>query len=145
MSGMAYLVRRLLENTSNESWLKAGFLDNADPGTLLRATLAREREYEREHARGNADHVTDVGAMAPERHLLSPAPKGVGNGRPFFNESFRDFSVGIERKAFADAVARATIPKVLNDRMPEHGKEIVTKAAAAFWAWRDFDAQAVRC
>jgi RHH-type proline utilization regulon transcriptional repressor/proline dehydrogenase/delta 1-pyrroline-5-carboxylate dehydrogenase len=29
--GMAYLVRRLLENTSNESWLKAGFLDNATP------------------------------------------------------------------------------------------------------------------
>ncbi|MBC7772462.1 MAG: proline dehydrogenase family protein, partial [Pyrinomonadaceae bacterium] len=33
--GMAYLVRRLLENTSNESWLKAGFLDNADPAALL--------------------------------------------------------------------------------------------------------------
>src|SRR5207249_4912528 len=33
--GMAYLVRRLLENTSNESWLKAGFLDNADPALLL--------------------------------------------------------------------------------------------------------------
>ena len=33
--GMAYLVRRLLENTSNESWLKAGFLDNASPEQLL--------------------------------------------------------------------------------------------------------------
>src|SRR6185295_15387916 len=33
--GMAYLVRRLLENTSNESWLKAGFLDNAPPEQLL--------------------------------------------------------------------------------------------------------------
>ncbi|HRJ50385.1 MAG TPA: proline dehydrogenase family protein, partial [Phycisphaerales bacterium] len=35
--GMAYLVRRLLENTSNESWLKAGFLDNADEGVLLKS------------------------------------------------------------------------------------------------------------
>jgi RHH-type proline utilization regulon transcriptional repressor/proline dehydrogenase/delta 1-pyrroline-5-carboxylate dehydrogenase len=34
--GMAYLVRRLLENTSNESWLKAGFLDNADPACPAR-------------------------------------------------------------------------------------------------------------
>lgn len=33
--GMAYLVRRLLENTSNESWLKAGFLDNANTDVLL--------------------------------------------------------------------------------------------------------------
>ena len=33
--GMAYLVRRLLENTSNESWLKAGFLSNATPEELL--------------------------------------------------------------------------------------------------------------
>ncbi len=37
--GMAYLVRRLLENTSNESWLKAGFMDNADAGALLRRPL----------------------------------------------------------------------------------------------------------
>ncbi len=33
---MAYLVRRLLENTSNESWLKAGFMDNADVGSCSR-------------------------------------------------------------------------------------------------------------
>jgi hypothetical protein len=31
LPGMAYLVRRLLENTSNESWLRAGFLDDASP------------------------------------------------------------------------------------------------------------------
>src|SRR5205814_60036 len=33
--GMAYLVRRLLENTSNESWLRAGFSDGADAKILL--------------------------------------------------------------------------------------------------------------
>ncbi len=134
--GMAYLVRRLLENTSNESWLKAGFLDNADPGTLLRAPSPASINTSTPAATPTAP---DVGAMAPERHSLSPAPKGVGNGRPFFNESFRDFSASTQRKAFADAVARATVPKILNDRAPEHGKEMVTKAAAAFPAWRDFD------
>ena len=33
--GMAYLVRRLLENTSQEGFLKAKFVDNVDPGLLL--------------------------------------------------------------------------------------------------------------
>jgi RHH-type proline utilization regulon transcriptional repressor/proline dehydrogenase/delta 1-pyrroline-5-carboxylate dehydrogenase len=33
--GMAYLVRRLLENTSNESWLRAGFAEDAPPEMLL--------------------------------------------------------------------------------------------------------------
>ena len=32
--GMAYLVRRLLENTSNESWLAAGS-EKPDPNKLL--------------------------------------------------------------------------------------------------------------
>ena len=33
--GMAYLVRRLLENTSNESWLRQGFNDNVSIDKLL--------------------------------------------------------------------------------------------------------------
>ncbi len=35
--GMAYLVRRLLENTSNDSFLRAGFVEHASPDTLLTA------------------------------------------------------------------------------------------------------------
>ena len=35
LPGMAYLVRRLLENTSNESFLRAGFIDRAPEGQLL--------------------------------------------------------------------------------------------------------------
>ncbi|HEY2415346.1 MAG TPA: L-glutamate gamma-semialdehyde dehydrogenase [Pirellulaceae bacterium] len=33
--GMAYLVRRLLENTSNDSFLRAGFIENISPDKLL--------------------------------------------------------------------------------------------------------------
>ncbi len=36
LPGMAYLVRRLLENTSNESFLKASFADRAAVDELLR-------------------------------------------------------------------------------------------------------------
>lgn len=35
--GMAYLVRRLLENTSNESFLKSKFMDNSSAQVLLRS------------------------------------------------------------------------------------------------------------
>ncbi len=35
LPGMAYLVRRLLENTSNQSFVRAGFLEHHDEGELL--------------------------------------------------------------------------------------------------------------
>lgn len=129
--GMAYLVRRLLENTSNESWLKAGFLDNADAATLLRAPAPTP---------GAAPSVYSPEGL-PERHRLSPAPKGLSNSRPFFTEPYRDFADAAQRDAFAAAIARATVPKVLNDRTPAHAAEFVGKAAAAFPLWRDADAR----
>ena len=33
--GMAYLVRRLLENTSNDSFLRASFIEQVSPEELL--------------------------------------------------------------------------------------------------------------
>ena len=59
--GMAYLVRRLLENTSNESWLRAGFRDSADTDELL---ASPHRTY--------ADGDPGVRRIqeAPERHRL---------------------------------------------------------------------------
>lgn len=129
--GMAYLVRRLLENTSNESWLKAGFLENADVGSLLRAPAP---------AAGNANvsSVSEV-KQGPERHMLTPAVQGVGDERPFFTEPFRDFSEKPQRDAFATAIARATVPKVLNNKTPDDAKQMVARAHAALPKWRATD------
>ncbi len=129
--GMAYLVRRLLENTSNESWLKAGFLDNADPAALLAPPSAS----------GHSSAKPDLLAIAPERHALSPATPGVSDGRPFISEPTRDFSTAPLREAFAAAIARATVPKVANDRTQEDGARMVAAAHGAFPAWRDLDAK----
>ena len=41
LPGMAYLVRRLLENTSNDSFLRAGFLENVPEETLLMNPLKK--------------------------------------------------------------------------------------------------------
>ncbi|MFN0131590.1 MAG: proline dehydrogenase family protein [Phycisphaerales bacterium] len=134
--GMAYLVRRLLENTSNESWLKAGFLDNADPAALLAPPAAPISAASTSPALLPASSLAQT---PPERHNLSPAVPGLGDSRPFFNESFRDFADPAQRAAFANAVARSTVPRVANDRTPEQAKEMVSRAAAAFPVWRDAD------
>ncbi len=123
--GMAYLVRRLLENTSNESWLKAGFLDNAAPELLL----------ESPHRDAPAPDL--LNAEAPERHALSPAEYGVGEGRPFFTEPVRDFAVKPMRDHFAQAVETATVPKIASDKTPDDAAEAVRIAHEFFPTWRD--------
>jgi RHH-type transcriptional regulator, proline utilization regulon repressor / proline dehydrogenase / delta 1-pyrroline-5-carboxylate dehydrogenase len=124
--GMAYLVRRLLENTSNESWLKAGFMDNASPELLLAAPS------------GPAPKA-DLSEVGPERHQLSPTIDNLGTGRAFFTEPCRDFSRAPVRDAFSAAIAKATVPKVANDRTPAHAAQMVAKAHGAFPLWRDAD------
>ncbi|HMN40242.1 MAG TPA: proline dehydrogenase family protein [Phycisphaerales bacterium] len=134
--GMAYLVRRLLENTSNESWLKAGFLDNADPDRLL----ASPHGVEGKPGEGISLELGGRSTgLDPTKHKLSAAHPAVGDGKPFFNDSFRDFSISGVRAAFAKAVAAATVPKAANDRTPEHGAAMVAKAESLFGAWRDAD------
>ncbi len=129
--GMAYLVRRLLENTSNESWLKAGFLDNASPEVLLAPPTPPAPTGEPEKK--------DLYLVGPERHKLSPAVEGVGDGRAFFNEPLRDFSEASIRGAFASAIAKARVPEVANDHTPEQAAEMVAAAEKAFDIWRDAD------
>ena len=142
--GMAYLVRRLLENTSNESWLKAGFLDNADPTKLLASPHVAPTNNGKSVHDGDRDGISLEGGgrstgISPERHALSAAVPGVGDGRPFFNEPFRDFSIVKVRESYAAAVARAMVPKVANDRTPEQGAAMISQANQAFPAWRDED------
>ncbi|MFT5422679.1 MAG: RHH-type proline utilization regulon transcriptional repressor/proline dehydrogenase [Phycisphaerales bacterium] len=127
--GMAYLVRRLLENTSNESWLKAGFLDDASPDLLLAAPAPKD----------GAVPIPDLFQDAPERHNLSPAVEGVGDSRPFYTEPLRDFADSHHRARFATEIDAATMPTVSNDRTPEQGLGMVRAAHDAFPAWRDTD------
>ncbi|HMN96374.1 MAG TPA: proline dehydrogenase family protein [Phycisphaerales bacterium] len=127
--GMAYLVRRLLENTSNESWLKAGFLDNAAPEALLASP----------HRRHAVDPAVERIARAPERHALSPAVPGVGDGRPFFTEPMRDFSVAAVRKRFAEAVRGASVPVVANDGTADAANQAIESLHRFFPRWRDTD------
>ena len=141
--GMAYLVRRLLENTSNESWLRAGFLDEASEDVLL----ARPATSGVPSANGTANGAVvasggptrDLCDIAPERHQLTPAVDGVGDGRSYFNEPMRDFSIPEVREAFERAVKDSVVEPIANDRTPEQASAMIAEAEGAFPAWRDTD------
>lgn len=126
--GMAYLVRRLLENTSNESWLRGSSAGSIPPEVQLAPPHGE-------------DPATDPGIArieeAPERHALSDAVDGLADGRPFFTEPFRDFAEADQRTAFAAAVASATVPKVEIDATIEQANTALAAASDAFPAWRD--------
>ena len=84
LPGMAYLVRRLLENTSNQSWLRMGFVDGASHDALLAAPKRLGRSP-----------------------LLGPVPAEVSKVEalaPFVNEPLRDFGEATQRAAFAEAL-----------------------------------------
>lgn len=93
LPGMAYLVRRLLENTSNEGFLRAKFVDGAAGDLLLKDPRAKVK-----------------GRVAPPVNI-SPA---------FANERLRNFSLAVERTVISPAFERlrakgpVRVPVVVN-------------------------------
>jgi len=159
LPGMAYLVRRLLENTANESFLRASFKENVPEEQLL---------------------------MNPEQQSFAIGPSSSGNGHratasdqehgtkdAFANEPVNDFSKQANRDAMQSALTEAagqfgrTYPLVIGGnavatessievRNPSHAKQVlgrygratvaharsaVDAAKAAFPAWRDTGAR----
>jgi RHH-type proline utilization regulon transcriptional repressor/proline dehydrogenase/delta 1-pyrroline-5-carboxylate dehydrogenase len=151
LPGMAYLVRRLLENTSNQSFVRAGFLKHCDEGDLLmRPTPAAQ-----------PPRPGPASAPAPARD----APPGLAN------EPLRDFTRAEVREHLAQALSRLhqelargprSCPLVVGGKALSGGRELVSlnpasghavarsgcatpaqaeaavaAAAAAFPGWRD--------
>jgi len=129
--GMAYLVRRLLENTSNESWLKASVLDEKDAGVLLAPPAPKDPD---------SIPKQDLVAVAAERHALSPAHPGVGDGKAFVNEAPRNFADSDQHAAFGKAVANAVVPDPGPMTRIDGAQMMLADAGVAFPAWRDTDA-----
>jgi RHH-type proline utilization regulon transcriptional repressor/proline dehydrogenase/delta 1-pyrroline-5-carboxylate dehydrogenase len=128
--GMAYLVRRLLENTSNDSFLRAGFLERVAPEKLLMNPLQQGQQQ-------SSQPATD------SRSATSPPPPA-----PFCNEPPLDFSLAENRQYMQNALAEVesrlgqSYPLVINgeevdggERMPSlnpsHTRQIVGQVASA--------------
>ena len=114
--GMAYLVRRLLENSSNDSFLRAGFVQHVAPEVLLGAPRPTEADIHR--------------ASANEPPPAMPS-------EDFRNEPLTDFSLAGGRQAMVEALRRfretlerdgaPTVPVVIDGKpsaswptMPRH-------------------------
>ncbi|HEX8913533.1 MAG TPA: proline dehydrogenase family protein, partial [Humisphaera sp.] len=127
LPGMAYLVRRLLENTSNESFLKAGFADGASEERLLMNPM------ELVEGRGA------TGSTTSQASRQTPRPPGGGTGAAparFRNEPLTDFSREANRERMQSAVddARARLgqsfPLVINGRREESGDWVESRNPA---------------
>ncbi|HVX86002.1 MAG TPA: proline dehydrogenase family protein [Phycisphaerae bacterium] len=105
--GMAYLVRRLLENTSNTGWLHADTSRAPD----------------------------DVLLASP--HIDEPAPATPREPPAFQNEPLRNFSLPEVRAAFANALARSRLQTIENTTTLDSADTMVQSAADAYPAWRD--------
>ena len=152
LQGMAYLVRRLLENTANESFLRQGFAQ----GLAIEELLRSPREILSEHP------------PAPAREQETVVS---GERSPFRNEPLWDWTLAEPRQRFAEALQRVRksfprrLPLVIGGTTVETGREItsvnpnaptevvarvaaagiaeaeqaVHAARAAYPAWRDTD------
>ncbi|HZN36215.1 MAG TPA: bifunctional proline dehydrogenase/L-glutamate gamma-semialdehyde dehydrogenase, partial [Pirellulaceae bacterium] len=111
--GMAYLVRRLLENTSNDSFLRAGFFDEVPPDELLKspAAIGKVSEYEGMRVCGNSDTESTRAPSYPRTLTPGIQPKesdmtAARNFAPtFINQPPVDFSLEENCQAMREALA----------------------------------------
>jgi RHH-type proline utilization regulon transcriptional repressor/proline dehydrogenase/delta 1-pyrroline-5-carboxylate dehydrogenase len=127
--GMSYLVRRLLENTSNQSWLLSA--DGANAADSDGKLLASPHGVSPDDGGPAADQ--------PRWHGLSGAIEGLGDSRPFFTAPLTDFSKRAAREELAGAIERraAVAASLLPpaDASAEDAVAAVERAKAAAAAW----------
>ena len=123
--GMAYLVRRLLENTSNESWLIAGDRKDITAEQLLASPHRVERTADHPHG-PNQDGHSRPGVF-----------RRSGDERTFRNEPFRDFADPDARSRFTQAVTDTRLPHPPRDVTPEQLDHAIATAAEYAPSWRD--------
>ncbi|HZK49856.1 MAG TPA: L-glutamate gamma-semialdehyde dehydrogenase [Thermoleophilia bacterium] len=109
--GMAYLVRRLLENTANESFLRRTFVEGADRERLLSAPLP----------------TPDLGAIPPTR--LDVHPTDAAAPAPFKNTACADFSREADRARMEAALTRVRSSLGVHRLLLIGGREVDTSAA----------------
>src|SRR5258708_6363283 len=158
LPGMAYLVRRLLENTANESFLRASFKENVPEEQLLMDPLTQSS-------------LAPSPSLSASFNGVLTRDTGFEHQAPFRNEPLTDFSRLAGREAMQTALRGAasgfggSYPVVINNRAvasndwievrnPSHTSQVIARcgkatpaqakmaieaARAAFPGWRDRD------
>ncbi|MGH7145099.1 MAG: proline dehydrogenase family protein [Planctomycetota bacterium] len=110
LPGMAYLVRRLLENTSNESFLRHQYQEKASLQVLLKPPLLSPQAP---GPGGSLGAPAPVAPAAPNTPNTPAAAAGADADlerrldRPFENEPVLDFSNAAERARYHEALTAA--------------------------------------
>ena len=104
LPGMAYLVRRLLENTSNDSFLRQGFTDGVSESVLLQApsTIGHSSFVIRHSTEGTAVNAAHTNGVLPNDE--GPMVNDPNKNDSFRNEPLSDFSRAENREAMAAAL-----------------------------------------
>ncbi|MFO0754115.1 MAG: proline dehydrogenase family protein [Thermodesulfovibrionales bacterium] len=140
--GMAYLVRRILENTSNESFLRKSFAEGISFEELVRPPHPEEPapEAKSEEERGTAfrnepetDFSKKINRMKME-DALSTVRNGLGRSYPLLLGSEEIFTV---RKILSVNPARPDeVVGVVSSASREEAERAVGEAKAAYASWR---------
>jgi RHH-type proline utilization regulon transcriptional repressor/proline dehydrogenase/delta 1-pyrroline-5-carboxylate dehydrogenase len=147
LPGMAYLVRRLLENTANTSFLRASFTEHVSEDRLL---MAPERLgiLQRAERNGHARARKEDPLHATATHTRDGRPAVGGPEAAFRNEPLADFSRDEARQSMEDALANVrrqlgkSHPLVIAGRAvetqeqldslnPSHQREVVGRTGKA--------------
>src|SRR5687767_1656279 len=145
LPGMAYLVRRLLENTSNSSFLRAGFLEDApvekllmNPLELIRERRTRtsstppsKKEFKNEPLTDFSSHEGWAGmnaAMDEVRKQLGGTYSAVIDGRRISSAKLNDSVNPSNPKQIVGRVASASV---------DDAQSAIAAASVAFPTWRD--------
>jgi RHH-type transcriptional regulator, proline utilization regulon repressor / proline dehydrogenase / delta 1-pyrroline-5-carboxylate dehydrogenase len=160
LPGMAYLVRRLLENTSNESFLRASFSENVpeeqllmnprqkDEGGRMKDEMKRDDGIDRGSASSFIHHpssfqnepLTDFSQEENRQKMLRglETVKGqLGRTYPLVIDGKK-----VTTKATFDSVNPSRTKEVIGHvakATPEHARQAIAAAAKAFDSWRDTD------
>jgi RHH-type proline utilization regulon transcriptional repressor/proline dehydrogenase/delta 1-pyrroline-5-carboxylate dehydrogenase len=169
LPGMAYLVRRLLENTANDSFLRASFTEHLPEEQLL--MNPRHKGSGPDPSPNGSPATRETSEVSEDVGELS---RGLVTSAVFRNEPLTDFRRDAARQAMQQALEEVgrqlgrAYPLVIAGQvvptdqtidsvnpshcrqvvgrcgraMPAQAKDAVAAALAAFPAWRDTDAKA---
>ncbi|HZZ30264.1 MAG TPA: L-glutamate gamma-semialdehyde dehydrogenase [Pirellulales bacterium] len=135
--GMAYLVRRLLENTSNDSFLRASFTEQVSPEVLLMNPLdhpdAKKAAKQEGTARGEGTGAKGEGPDADDSPIRIHQTPLRDQLPAFRNEPPTDFAVAHNRAAMQAALAEVrsqfgrSYPLVIDGETVETNAEFVSR------------------
>ena len=123
--GMAYLVRRLLENTSNDSFLRASFTERTAPETLLMKPQSQ-----------SAQQPSSIGSLTPSASAADSAASQP-YWKHFRNEPLSDFAREENRTAMQQSLDQVRnlfgrfYPLVINNRPIETIERIESRNPSA--------------